>query len=251
MVLKQAADHSQLAGAAIKKGLVPAAGLGVAAVGAAMVHDALTSDKERSGSEKALRGAAGTAMVLAGVETAGRAYGVSPLTAGAKALANVVPKQALIATAAAAPGLAATAWGMADIKENGVDLGNAAAVGLGSTQAAFYGVAIGTENASKTVHTLGSKTVGLVAAGGLGLGAYALGKEALENLKDDNLTKAGLYGGGAAVLGLSSAHVLAKTLGAPGLEKVAELVLRKPLLTASVAVLGVTAGAYALYNKDK
>jgi hypothetical protein len=250
VVLAHAADRSQLAAGAIKKGLVPAAGLSVAAAGAAMVHDAIASDKERSGSEKALRGLAGTAMVLAGVETAGRAYGVSPVTAGAKALANVVPKQVLIAGAAASPGLAAAAWGVADIKQNGVDLGNAAAVGLGSSQATFYGLAIGTENASKTVQTLGNKAIGVVAAGSLGLGAYALGKEALANLKNDEFTTAAAYGAGAAVMGVGGAHVLAKTLGAPGLEKVAQVALRNPVLTASVAVLGVTAGAYALYNKD-
>jgi hypothetical protein len=39
-------------------------------------------------------------------------------------------------------------------------------------------------------------------------------------------------------------------VGAPGLEKVAELAMRKPLLTASIAVVGVTAGAYALYSKS-
>lgn len=247
VVMKEAADKSEIAAAVVKKGVVPVLSLGVAATGAALVHDAVTNDK-RSGGMKILEGAAGSTMALAGVEVAGRAYGVSPLTAGAKMIANVVPKNVLLGGAAAAPGLAAAAWGVADMKENGVGIGNAAAVGLGSTQAGFYGSAIALEKAPAIVQTVANKGMGLVASGGLGLGAYALGKESLANIKDENWTKAGLYGAGAAALGLGSAHVLAKTLGAPGLEKVAQAAVRNPILTGSVVALGVTAGAYALYK---
>ncbi len=251
VILKQAADHSQIAAAVIKKGLVPAASLGVAATGAALVHNAITTDSDRSSGGRFLQGAAGTAMTLAGVEVAGQSYGFSPLTATAKAAANVIPKSALIGAAASAPGLAAVAWGAYDMKEKGVTLGNAAAVGLGSMQASFYGTNLALQEASPLATKIGEKGVGLVASASLGLGAYALGKESLSNLQSDNKTKALLYGAGAATLGLTSAHVLAKTVGAPGLEKVAELAMRKPLLTASIAVVGVTAGAYALYNKEK
>ena len=251
VVLKQAADHSQIASAVVKKGVVPVVSLGVAATGAALVHDAITDDSKRSGGMKILQGTAGAAMTLAGVEVAGQAYGVSPLTKGAQLVANVVPKNVLIGAAASAPGLAAAAWGAYDMKENGVTLGNAAAVDLGSTQASFYGATIAFENAPQMVKTATEKGVGLVASSALGLGAYALGKESLENIKGENWTKAGLYGAGAVVLGAGSAHVLAKTLGAPGLEKVAHLAVKNPIVTGSVVVLGVTAGAYALYNKDK
>lgn len=249
VILKQAADHSEIAATLIKKGVVPAASLGVAAAGALIVHNAITTDSDRSAGTRVLQGAAGTAMTLAGIEGAGQSYGVSPLTAAAKAAANIIPRNVLIGTAASAPGLAAVAWGALDMKDKGVTLGNAAAVSLGSLQASFYGTSIALENATGLTAKVGEKGVGLVAAGSLGLGAYALGKEALSNLKSDNNTKATLYGIGSAALGLGSAHVLAKTVGAPGLEKVAELALRKPLLTASIAVVGVTAGAYALYNK--
>jgi len=252
VVLKHAADHSSLAATAIKKGAVPLASLGVAAAGAAMVHDALSSDAERSTGAKILQGAAGGAMTLAGVEVAGRAYGVSPLGSAAKAVANVVPKNVLLGAAATAPGLAATAWGVADMKDKGVTLGNAAAVGLGSMQASFYGASIALENAPALVQKAGAKGVGVVATAGLGLGAYALGKEAMSNLKDESWGKTAAYATGSAVVGLAGAHVLAKTLGAPGLEKVAQAAIKNPLLVGSVAVLGVTAGAYALYNqKDK
>lgn len=252
VVLKHAADHSQIAAAVIKKGVVPVASLGVAAAGAAMVHDAVTSDKERSTGMKVLQGAAGTAMTLAGVEVAGQSYGVSPLSGAAKLIANVIPKQALISAAASAPGLAAATWGAYNMKENGVTLGNAAAVGLGSSQAALYGIglALAESPEASLAGTIGEKTMGVVFAGSLGLGAYALGKESLSNLEDKNWTKAGLYGAGATVMGLGSAHVLAKTLGAPGLEKVTQVAFKNPVLTGSIAVLAVTAGAYAIYNKD-
>ena len=105
VILKQAADHSQIATTVIKKGLVPAASLGVAAAGAVMVHNALTTDSERSAGSRLLQGAAGTAMTLAGVEVAGQSYGVSPLTTAAKAAANIIPKNVLIGAAASAPGL--------------------------------------------------------------------------------------------------------------------------------------------------
>lgn len=251
VVLKQAADHSQIAATVVKKGVVPVVSLGVAATGVAMVHDAITDDSKGNGGMKILQGTAGAAMALAGVEVAGQAYGVSPLTKGAQLVANVVPKNVLIGAAASAPGLAAAAWGAYDMKENGVTLGNAAAVGLGSTQASFYGASIALENAPELVKTASEKGVGLVASSALGLGAYALGKESLANIKSENWTKAGLYGAGAVVMGAGSAHVLAKTLGAPGLEKVAQFAVKNPVLTGSVVVLGVTAGAYALYNKDK
>lgn len=248
VVLHQAADKSEIAATLIKKGAVPVIGLGTAAAGAALVHDAFASDAERGKGETLLRGAAGAAMALGGVEVAGQAYGVSPLTAGAKAVANVVPKDLLIGAALMTPGLVATSWGVSDMKENGVTLGNAAAVGLGSTQAAFYGTALATENAAPLVQKAGEKFVGVVAAGGLGLGAYALGEKAVANLSDENYTKAGLYGAGAAALGLGSAHVAAKTLGLPGLEKAVQVAAKNPLLTGSAIVLGVTAGAYAMYS---
>lgn len=252
VVLAHAADKSSLAATAIKKGVVPLASLTVAAAGAAMVHDALTSDAERSTGRKVLQGAAGTAMVLGGVEGAGQAYGVSPLASTAKAVANVVPKSVLQGAAAMAPGLVAVAWGAADMKENGVGLGNAAAVSLGASQASFYGAAIGLENAPEMVKNVGEKGVGLVVAGSLGLGAYALGKAAHAEIKNNNWDRGALYATGSAVAGLGGAHLLAKTLGAPGLEKVAQAAIKNPILTGSVVVLGVTAGAYAMYNqKDK
>jgi hypothetical protein len=250
VILKQAADKSEIAAAIVKKGVVPILSLGVAATGVALVHDALT-DNEKNKDISLLKGIAGGAMTLAGVEVAGQAYGVSPLTETAKLVANVIPKNVLIGAAASAPGLVATAWGVSDMKEKGVTLGNAAAVGLGSTQATFYAGSVALENASEVVQNVAGKGMGLVVSGSLGLGAYAMGKEALNNIKDENWTKAGLYGTGAAVFGLGGAHVLAKTLGAPGLEKVAQAAIKNPILTGSVVVLGVTAGAYALYNKDK
>lgn len=249
VVLQQAADKSEIAAAVIKKGVVPIAGLGAAAAGALMVHDALASDEERSKGETLLRGVTGTALALGGVEVAGRAYGVSPLSSGAKAIANIVPKNVLLGAALASPGLVATTWGISDMKENGVTLGNAAAVGLGSTQAAFYGSSLALQNVqSPLVNAAANKFIGVVATGGLGLGAYAMGDKALTNLSEGNYTKAGLYGAGAAALGLGSAHVAAKTLGLPGLEKVVSAAAKNPLLTGSAIVLGVTAGAYAMYK---
>ncbi len=250
VILKQAADHSQIAATAIKKGAVPLLSLGVAATGVALVHDAISGDADKSVSSRLVKGTAGTVLALGGVEAAGRAYGVSPLAAASNLVAKVVPQSVLVGAAASSPGLAAVAWGANDMQKNGVTLANAAAVGLGSTQASFYGTLIGLEKAPEMVQKIAEKGTGLVVGASLGLGAYALGKEAHSSIKDGKMTQAGLYGAGAAVLGVGGAHVLAKTVGLPGVEKVAQFAIKNPLLVGSVAVLGVTAGAYALYKKD-
>lgn len=249
VILKEAADRSHLASVAIKKGLVPAVGVGAAATGVAMIHNAITTDADRSTGSKILQGAAGAALTLGGVEATGRAYGKSPIGSAAAALLDVLPENSLLGGALAVPGLVATAWGISDMKEKGVTLGNAAAVSIGSVQASFYGVGPWIDTMSPTVQTIAGKGAGVLTSASFGLGAYALGKEAVANIKQDNMLKASLYGAGSAAAALTSTHILAKTVGAPGLEKAAELLMKKPLLTASVVVVGAAVGAYALYDK--
>lgn len=250
VILKEAADHSQIAAVVIKKGVVPAVGVGVAATGVAMIHNAITTDAERSTGSKILQGVAGAALTLGGVETAGRAYGKSPVGSAILAIADVLPEGAVIGAGLATPGVVATVWGLSDMKENGVKLGNAAAVSIGSAQASLYAVAPWVETMSPAMRTVSVKGAGALGTASLGLGAYALGKEAVANYTQDNLLKASLYGAGSAAAGLTATHVLAKTVGAPGLEKAAELLMKKPLLTASVVAVGAAVGAYALYNKE-
>lgn len=250
VILKEVADHSQIAATVIKKGLVPAAGVGATAAGVAMIHNAITTDADRSTGSKILQGAAGAALTLGGIETTGQAFGVSPVGSTVKSILFALPESALIGAAVAVPGVVATAWGVADMKDKGVTLGNAAAVSIGSVQASFYGVVPWLEVMSPGVQKVAEKGAGALTSASLGLGAYALGKEAVTNFKNDNLLKASLYGAGSAAAALTGTHLLAKTVGAPGLEKAAELVMKKPLLTASVVVVGAAAGAYALYKKD-
>lgn len=215
-----------------------------------MIHNAITTDADRSTSSKILQGAGGAALTLAGIETTGQAYGFSPVGSTAKAILFALPEGALISSAVAVPGVVATVWGIENMKEKGVTLGNAAAVSIGSVQASFYAAAPWMDQASATTQTIALKGAGVLTSASLGLGAYALGKEAVANFKNDNLLKASLYGAGSAAAALTSTHILAKTVGAPGLEKAAELLMKKPLLTASVVAVGAAVGAYALYQKD-
>lgn len=245
IIAKNVADHSQLAATAVKKGLVPVVGAGVAALGATMIHDAVAGDND-SGLEKLGKAAGGGALILGGAEIAARPFGASPLKALGRIASSPVAQGVLMAS----PGLAAAAWGAQDIKENGLTLANTLAVGAGSSWSALQ-VPLATmemTGAGSKMTELAFKGSAVVGGASLGLGAAVMGREAYENMQEGNWGKAAALGGGAAVAGVGSAHLLGNATGISALSNLAGKAMKNPMLAGSIAVVGLTGVAYAAYN---
>lgn len=255
IIAKNAADHSQIAATAIKKGAIPLVGAGVTLLGASMIHDAFAREQSTDSNEalalKVTKTAAGGVLVLAGSETVARStFGASPLSVLGSAISHPVGQGLLMA----APGLGAAAWGAQDMQKNGLTLANTVAVGVGSSWAAIQ-VPLATmelAGVSSKATDIAFKGAAVVGGASLGLGAATLGKEAYENMQAGNWGKAALYGGGAAAAGVASAHVLGNATGISALSNLAGKALKNPLLAGSIAVVGLTGVAYAAYaSQDK
>ncbi len=251
VIAKNVADHSELAATALKKGALPLVGAGVAVLGASMIHDAFAggNDAPEDRLMKIGKATGGGALMLAGAEIAARPFGASPLKVLSKAVLNPATGAVLLA----APGIGAAVWGAQDIKENGLTVANAAAIGAGSTWATVQGT-IGVmelAGASSKLTDLAFKGVNLVGGASLGLGAAALGKEAYTQVKEGNWDKVALYGGGAVAAGVTSAHMLGNATGVSALSNLAGKALKNPLLAGSIAVVGLTGVAYVAYSSKK
>lgn len=276
VIVKQVVDHSQMAAAVFKKGVVPALGVGAAVLGVSMVKDALQNELPKAGflektapeadrtaqgtinGKLALKALGGTAMAVAGIEVAGQsALGVSPLGKTVEAVTKFIPGESFFFAGLATAGAAGATWGVKSMEQNGVTLGNATAVGGGATVASVMtGQAIW--NAfqftpySEAIINVGDKVNGVVGGAALGLGAYALGKSTLEALDEGKTGKAALMGAGAATAAVASVHVLGNATGAPALANLGKkLFTQNPLLAGSIAAVGLTAGAYYLYSQKK
>lgn len=248
VIAKSVADNSQIGATVIKKGVVPLLGGGAALLGASMLHDAVKGgSKDASGLARLGQGAGGAALVLAGSEVAGRSFGVSPL----KALGKVLDNPVGTATAFALPGIGAAAWGISDMKKDGLQLGNAAATGLGVSWTAAQGVMLANTYGSATVQKVAEHGIGIVGGASLGLGALALGKQAYTEVQNQSWTKAALFAGGATAAGVASAHILGNATGIDALSNLAGKAFSNPLLAGSIAVVGLTGVAYVAYSNQK
>lgn len=276
VIVKQVVDHSQLAATAFKKGVVPALGVTAAVLGASMVKDAIQNDlpqvgrfKEGASHEEdsaqfranvnmAAKAVGGTIMALTGVEVAGQsALSVSPIGKTVEAITQYVPGDTFFFAGLAAAGGATATWGVKNMGENGVTLGNAAAVGGGAMVAtAMAGQAAWIpfqfSQYSHAIINVSDKANATVGGAALALGAYALGKSTLEALDEGKSGKATLMGAGAATAAVASVHVLGNVSGIPALSNLGQkLFTKNPLLAGSIAAVGLTAGAYYLYSQKK
>lgn len=276
VIIKQAVDHSQMAATVLKKGVVPALGVGAAVLGVSMVKDALQNELPKAGflektapeAERTAQGTTnlklaakvlgGTSMAITGVEVAGRsALGVSPLGKTVEAITKIVPGESFFFAGLATAGAAGATWGAKSMGQDGVTLGNAAAVGAGATVAsAMAGQAVWTAFQftphSEAIIKVSDKINGVVGGAALGLGAYALGKSTIQALDEGKTGKAALMGAGAATAAVASIHVLGNATGAPALANLGQkLFTKNPLLAGSIAAVGLTAGAYYLYSQKK
>lgn len=247
VIAKNVADHSELAATVLKKGVVPLLGGGAALIGASMIHDAATSSENKSTLTRLGEGAGGAALALTGAEVAGRAYGVSPL----KALGKVVDNPVGLGVAYALPGAGAAVWGVSNLKKEGLNLGNAAAIGMGSSWAAASTMMVANSYNSQMAQKVAEKGLGLVGGASLGLGAVALGKKAYEEVQAKNWTAAALFAGGSTAAGVASAHILGNTTGIEALSNLAGKAFSNPLLAGSIAVVGLTGVAYVAYSNQK
>ncbi|MEZ0374896.1 MAG: hypothetical protein ACAI44_37770 [Candidatus Sericytochromatia bacterium] len=257
IIAKNVADHSDIAATVIKKGAVPLLGGSAVLLGASMVHDAFkqgakafgSDDKEAKSQRVAElgKGLGGAALVVAGAELVARPFGASPL----RALGRAIDTPVGIATSLALPGLGAATWGVMSIKSDGLSVGNAAAVGLGTTWATAQGVLLANGYGSPAVQNIAEKSLGVVGGAGLGLGAVALGKKAYEEVQEKNWTSAALYAGGATAAGVASAHILGNASGVAALSNLAGKAFHNPLLAGSIAVVGLTGVAYVAYSHQK
>lgn len=276
VIVKQVVDHSQMAATVFKKGVVPALGVGAAVLGVSMVKDALQNELPKAGflektapeadrmaqgtlnAKLALKAVGGTAMAVVGIEVAGQsALGVSPVAKTLEAVTKIIPGESFFFAGLATAGAAGATWGVKSMEQNGVTLGNAAAVGGGATVAsAMAGQAVW--NAfqftphSEAIIKVSDKINGVVGGAALGLGAYALGKSTLQALDEGKTGKAALMGAGAATAAVASVHILGNATGAPALSNLGKkLFTQNPLLAGSIAAVGLTAGAYYLYSQKK
>jgi hypothetical protein len=275
VIVKQVVDHSELAAKVLEKGVVPVLGLSAAVFGASMVKDAFQQDLPKTGSvagktpqeqeeisdanvKLVAKTLGGTALAITGVEVAGQsAFGISPIGKTFEKITDVIPAETFFFGGLAAGGAYAAVKGAESMKENGVTLGNAAAVGFGSTaavsmagQAAWMPTQF--TKYSHSVIAVGDKATGIVGGAALGLGAYALTKGTLEALDQGKTGMATLMGAGAASAAVASVHILGNSTGVPALANLGnKLFTKNPLLAGSIAAVGLTAGAYYLYSQKQ
>jgi len=254
MVAKHAADNSQIASTVLRKGIAPALGAGVALYGGSMIHDAIVNN-DQSGKERFSQAAEGGAGILLGTEIIGRALNVKalqPLTqTGNFLLKN---KNASMAVAATAGSAIVTGYALKDIKENGINLGNA----MGAT-AGLTATGMGATSATTHIFGAGSKAVTVAQRGasgaigaGLGLATYALGKETADAINSGQSGKAVALGLGTAAAGITSAHLLGNMTGLPALSNLGGKLLGKnPVLTGAVALTALGVGTYLVYNQNE
>lgn len=263
VILKQAADHSELAAKMLKKGATPALAAGVALLGSSLIQDGmkqglLTRVSGPNGQEHTelntnslAKVGGGAALAAGGTEVAARSFGYRPLTTAAQKVAEAVLQPVVGKTLLAAPFLAIAALGAQDMRQEGVTLKNAAAVGFGSAAATGTLATAAFDHAAPRVAKIASQSAVVAGGAALGLGAYALGKQAHTSLKDGDYGTAALYTAGASTLGVLSVNVLGNATGVPLLTDLASRTFKRPLLAGSLALVGLTAGAYFAYSGTK
>lgn len=262
VIVAQAASHSELVATTLEKGVVPAVAVGGAILGASMVKDAIQNDlanftsKDNNTALKFLgKAVGGTALTLAGTEVAGRsALGVSPLGKAAELVTRVIPAPALgagaISLIPASIGLA----GASAMHKNGLSIGNAAAMGIGATGASLYlSLAVSeATNYSGKAADLAFKGTGVVGGAALGLGAVALGKDALNAAQEGNSGRAVLAAVGATTAGAAAVHVLGNATGIEALSNLGQKVfLKNPLLAGSITAVAMAGAGYYMYAKGQ
>jgi hypothetical protein len=198
---------------------------------------------------------------LGGLELMGHGLGIKPLEG---LLTQHAP--ALGSAALAGMGAALTRDSVADMKENGLGVGNSLAATLGSTAAVG-----GTGLLADTLGWQGAATFAghgseVVAGAGLALATAALARGAAQRLRQGDVLAATGYAAGAAVTGSGSLGLVGSGLGIDAVSKLGEKVFthtieplwdhvispaatflyQHPVAGAVVLVAGV--GAYAYYR---
>jgi hypothetical protein len=245
VVAKYAIDKSQVVATVAKKGLVPAAGAGVAVLGAAMAYDGVVNDLKDNKLKAGAKVAGGSAMILAGTEVIGRSLGVEslkPLTKAAKFLTaeNIIGKGVYGVGGGAA--MVASGYSM---KEKGVTVGNSLGMTAGAA-ASSVGFLLKDDVGLVTERPL-MVTVGL----GLGLTTYAFGKNTVKGIQEKDYTKSFFNGALGVASAVGSAHLLGNATGVKALENLGGKLVNNIPLTVGLTATTFAAGAYYMYAKDK
>ncbi|MEZ0372035.1 MAG: hypothetical protein ACAI44_23290, partial [Candidatus Sericytochromatia bacterium] len=260
VIIAEAARRSDMIAKGVEKGLIPAVSAGAAVLGVSMVKDALQNDWKNFGNKEnntALqfigKTAGGTAMAITGTEVAGRyAFGVSPIGKAAEAISNVIPSESIGFGVLALAGTASALLGAKSMKEKGLTIGNATALGLGGTATVgFTNMAVWEASShSEIVMQIGDKVTGVVGGAALGLGAVALGKTALNAMNEGKSGKAVLAAVGATTAGAAAIHVLGNASGVEALSNLGQKVFMKnPLLAGSITAVAMAGAGYYMYSK--
>ncbi len=256
---KMIADQSAVGAMAVKKGLVPVAGIALAGGGALLIHDAFTNIKKDSTKESLVKTGAGFAMMATGSEVVGRSYGIQSLqvlTATSKA---AIAKSATIGYGAASIATAGGAvYAVQDMKKNGINIMNSAVLtGTATVSTAALAKAIlKASPESPAVQAAGnfvmSKGGQSVAGIGLGVTSYALAKDAVQAYKKDDGWKALGLGVGSIASAGTAAHLLGNASGVASLSNIGQKAIQNPVLTGALVATTIGAGAlYAYATKDE
>ncbi len=174
-----------------QKGIVPAAGAGVAAFGGALVHDAIANDMGRNNGLAAGKGAIGTVVALGGAEIVGRSYDIPVLRKALSGPVEQAVKHAKWTGTAVAGGVAIGGGAMVvdGVKDLGQSNGKAAAkIGGGALIAGagaeaigrFHNIPVLKELVSKPLSKVAERAQSIlgvgVAAGGVAAGGFAVNR---------------------------------------------------------------------------
>ncbi|MFN4151711.1 MAG: hypothetical protein ACK4IX_12280 [Candidatus Sericytochromatia bacterium] len=244
------ADKTKIGAAnALKKGIIPAVGLGIATAGVLVADHAI-----RKGEDpiiKTLGAGAGATAAIAGVEIAGRGLGVKvlqPATAIGKAIAKA-PLSVSMPTMFVGFGAVVSAEAIHLMKKDGAGAANTGMLTFGASTAMLAGTFL-----TEAVKKPGISKVlekGTLISGGTGLMAtsYFLAKNSKEAFSKGENDKALLSTVGAVATGLGGTAFAIAGVSEKLADKVVAKAVQNPALTAAVVATAFSAGAYYVYSQ--
>ncbi|MFN4152313.1 MAG: hypothetical protein ACK4IX_15335, partial [Candidatus Sericytochromatia bacterium] len=245
-VIGYSADKSQMVATIAKKGLVPAAGAGLAIFGTAMAYDGAVNDLKDNKLKCGAKIAGGTLIALSGTEIFGRSVGIEVLRPMSKIAPLITTENIIGKGVYGVGGATGVYFAGKSMKEKGVTIGNALGMAAGAT-ASSIGFSLSLDDVG-----IRSEKPMMVAAGlGLGLTSYAFGKNTIKGIEEKNYTKSFVSGSLGVASAVGSAHLLGYATGVKALENIGGKLVTNLPLTAGIAATTFAAGAYYMYAKDK
>ncbi|MEK7433785.1 MAG: hypothetical protein AABZ74_11680 [Cyanobacteriota bacterium] len=254
VLIYKIADKSELASTVAKKGLVPAVGMGVAAFGGLVVHDAVANRKNTEIHKTVLEGTAGTAIAMAGVEIAGRALGtkyLQPVTALAKTAVN--NPTVFLTTGVTLAGGTIVASSIQNMKKDGINLKNAGVLAAATpiTTGAAALTAVKTLKSTSVTADVLIRTASIATGAAVGVGSYAMLKQSEEFFKKDDNKNGLLFVAGAVGTAMGGTALVAGGVSYKAIPFMAKKMIQNPLLTTAAVTTAFSATAFYSYAQAK